>query len=325
MFEFRDLFQWDRFITPTIIKTFYWLVIALICAVRHFRHFFRPGRDGDQPVRRIHRAVVLDRQRGRRHRVFAHRRGIHPDRVPHQRASRRDPRPGRMRRRQRHRAMQARELVLRGRRSGAPEYAIALSVEPEMHDVAVGDDIFLAFQPQLAGIAGAGFAAERDVIGIGDGFGADKALFEIGVDHAGGGRRLGAAVDGPGPRLLRPDGEIGDEVEQLIAGADQAVETGFLQAERVEKLGALLARQRRDLGFDLGGDGRPRPRLPFRRVRTRPAKTCCPWRRNLPRHCRRRAPAWRSTGRACRRRAPPRPCARETAPACPRAAAPARG
>ncbi|MEA2911048.1 MAG: hypothetical protein QOJ15_3129, partial [Bradyrhizobium sp.] len=25
MFEFRDLFQWDRFITPTIIKTFYWL------------------------------------------------------------------------------------------------------------------------------------------------------------------------------------------------------------------------------------------------------------------------------------------------------------
>ncbi|UFZ03601.1 DUF4282 domain-containing protein [Bradyrhizobium ontarionense] len=30
MLEFRDLFQWDRFITPTIIKTFYWLVIALI-------------------------------------------------------------------------------------------------------------------------------------------------------------------------------------------------------------------------------------------------------------------------------------------------------
>ena len=30
MFEFRDLFQWDRFITPTIIKTFYWLVIGLI-------------------------------------------------------------------------------------------------------------------------------------------------------------------------------------------------------------------------------------------------------------------------------------------------------
>ena len=30
MFDFQDLFQWDRFITPTIIKTFYWLVMALI-------------------------------------------------------------------------------------------------------------------------------------------------------------------------------------------------------------------------------------------------------------------------------------------------------
>ena len=30
MFEFRDLFQWDRFITPTIIKVFYGFVIALI-------------------------------------------------------------------------------------------------------------------------------------------------------------------------------------------------------------------------------------------------------------------------------------------------------
>src|SRR5882762_484399 len=91
--------------------------------------------------------------------------------------------------------------------------ALLLGIKPEMHDVAIGDDVLLAFQPQLAGIAGAGFAAERGVIGIGDGFGADKSLFEIGMDHAGRGRRLGAAVDGPGPRLLRPDGEIGDEVE----------------------------------------------------------------------------------------------------------------
>src|ERR1700726_4121123 len=29
MFEYRDLFQWDRFITPSIVKPFYWLVIAL--------------------------------------------------------------------------------------------------------------------------------------------------------------------------------------------------------------------------------------------------------------------------------------------------------
>ena len=30
MLHLNDLFQWDRFITPTIIKSFYWLVIVLI-------------------------------------------------------------------------------------------------------------------------------------------------------------------------------------------------------------------------------------------------------------------------------------------------------
>jgi hypothetical protein len=29
MLEWQDLFQWDRFITPTIIKIFYWLAIGL--------------------------------------------------------------------------------------------------------------------------------------------------------------------------------------------------------------------------------------------------------------------------------------------------------
>ena len=29
MFELRDLFQWERFITPSIIKIFYWLMVAV--------------------------------------------------------------------------------------------------------------------------------------------------------------------------------------------------------------------------------------------------------------------------------------------------------
>jgi Domain of unknown function (DUF4282) len=28
MFNFADLFQWERFITPSIIKIFYWLAVA---------------------------------------------------------------------------------------------------------------------------------------------------------------------------------------------------------------------------------------------------------------------------------------------------------
>jgi hypothetical protein len=29
MFSFQDLFQWERFITPSIIKIFYWLVVGM--------------------------------------------------------------------------------------------------------------------------------------------------------------------------------------------------------------------------------------------------------------------------------------------------------
>jgi Domain of unknown function (DUF4282) len=29
MFDFRDLFQWERFITPSIIKVFYWLAVVI--------------------------------------------------------------------------------------------------------------------------------------------------------------------------------------------------------------------------------------------------------------------------------------------------------
>jgi hypothetical protein len=29
MLDFRDLFQWERFITPSIIKLFYWLAVGI--------------------------------------------------------------------------------------------------------------------------------------------------------------------------------------------------------------------------------------------------------------------------------------------------------
>jgi len=29
MFDLRDLFQWERFITPSLIKVFYWLAVLL--------------------------------------------------------------------------------------------------------------------------------------------------------------------------------------------------------------------------------------------------------------------------------------------------------
>ena len=38
MFDLRDLFQWERFITPSIIKIFYWLAVGIIDPGRPVGH-----------------------------------------------------------------------------------------------------------------------------------------------------------------------------------------------------------------------------------------------------------------------------------------------
>ena len=45
-----------------------------------------------------------------------------------------------------------------------PLYRLALNVEAELHDVAVFDDVFLAFDAELAGFARFGEGAEGDEV-----------------------------------------------------------------------------------------------------------------------------------------------------------------
>src|SRR5205085_6859271 len=107
----------------------------------------------------------------------------------------------------------------------------------------------------LAGILGALLAATGDEIGIGDRLGADKALLEIAVDDAGGLRRLGAARDRPGARLLWAGREEGDQIEERVAGTDHLVEPGFAKPERGEKLRPLGGvGEHGELGFDRRGN-----------------------------------------------------------------------
>ena len=84
-------------------------------------------------------------------------------------------------------------LSFRGPRKAASRNAEEISGrKAEMHYVAVGDHVILAFQAHLAGLFSAGLAALGDEIVIGDGFGADEPALEIRMDDAGGLRRLGA-------------------------------------------------------------------------------------------------------------------------------------
>src|SRR5216684_8951013 len=94
-----------------------------------------------------------------------------------------------------------------------PPYTSTLRRKSEMHDVAVGDLVGLAFEPHLADVARAGFAAELHIVVVGDGLGADEAALEIRMDDRRRLRRLGAARDRPGRGFLGAGGEIGDQIE----------------------------------------------------------------------------------------------------------------
>lgn len=82
-------------------------------------------------------------------------------------------------------------------------------IKPEMHHIAILDDVFFAFEAHFAGFLGALFAAKGDIIVVRYRLGPDEAVFEVSVDDAGGLGRRGAAFDCPGAGFLGACGEIG--------------------------------------------------------------------------------------------------------------------
>src|SRR5688572_27352432 len=140
-----------------------------------------------------------------------------------------------------------------------PSAAVASDIEAEVDHVAVAHDVFLALEAQLPRLLGALLAAGGDVVVIRRDLGADEAALEIGVDHAGGLRRGGAGRYGPGAHLLRPGGEIGLQPEQVIGGADDAVQARLVHPHVLEKELLVLFRHVGDLRLDRGAhrhDGR---------------------------------------------------------------------
>src|SRR5688572_24138968 len=102
-----------------------------------------------------------------------------------------------------------------------------LDVEPEVDHVAFLHDVGLAFEPELAGFFRALLAAARDVLVVADDLCAYEPAFEVGMDRA---RRLWRrriALRRPGAHFLRAGRIESLEAEQLVCGADHAVQAGL--------------------------------------------------------------------------------------------------
>ena len=123
---------------------------------------------------------------------------------------------------------------------------------------------------------------------VADDLGADEAARDVAVDLAG--RELGrrAARNRPGAALVFADGEERNVAEQIVAGANDAIETRFGEAEIGEKRRRASAGfELRDLELDLRADrdGRGAPRA------TETASARPPRPRSSTRVARRRPPA----------------------------------
>ena len=104
---------------------------------------------------------------------------------------------------------------------------LSLNVKQEHQHITVLHNVLFAFRAHLAGVFGALLAFASDEIVISNGFRADEAFFEIGVNHACGLRRFGAALDGLGAHFFGADGEIGNQFQQFVTFTNHAAQARF--------------------------------------------------------------------------------------------------
>src|SRR5260221_1465739 len=132
--------------------------------------------------------------------------------------------------------------------------------EAEVDDVAVLHDVFLAFEADFAMVAARGHRTARDERIVADDFGADEAARDVTVDLAGGELRRRSAWNRPRAALVLADSEEGNVAEQVVAGADDAVQARLREPEIGEERRGVGGIELRDFELDLradrsGGDG----------------------------------------------------------------------
>jgi len=99
-----------------------------------------------------------------------------------------------------------------------------------MHDVAIADDIILALKAHFSSILTGTFTSQCNEVAVRNRLGTDKAFFKIGMNDAGGLGGARAFGHGPGAGFLRPDSEIGNQLQELVARTDEALEARLRQA-----------------------------------------------------------------------------------------------
>src|SRR3984957_16210550 len=95
--------------------------------------------------------------------------------------------------------------------------------EAEVDDVAVLDDVFLAFEPDFTVVAAPPDRAAGDQRFVGHDLGPDEATRDVAVNLTRRQLRRCSARDRPGAALVFADREERNIPEQIVAGPDHAI------------------------------------------------------------------------------------------------------
>src|SRR5713226_4008272 len=115
------------------------------------------------------------------------------------------------------------------------EGSAKLGCVTEINHVAVLHDVLLALEPDLRVLAARGERAPPKQRIAPHDLGANEAALNVAVNFPGRQLRVSAAGDGPRAIFILADGEKRDITQQIVAGANHAVEPGFGKAEVGEK------------------------------------------------------------------------------------------
>src|SRR5918999_695598 len=116
----------------------------------------------------------------------------------------------------------------------------ASAAVPNVHDVAILDQVVLTLQPQGALGTGLGLRARLQEGIPADYLGPDEVFFEIGVDGAGGFHRPLPVWHGPGAAFVLSEREKREQAQEFITHADEPQRSALPQIIAGEKIGGCV-------------------------------------------------------------------------------------
>ena len=105
-----------------------------------------------------------------------------------------------------------------------------LHVEPEVHHIAVLNDVVLSFDSELSCGLQAGLALVFEDVGNRVDLGTDEASLEVRVDDSSSLRGFEALLDGPGTNLFGTAREVGLKTEETVGLTGESVEAGLSES-----------------------------------------------------------------------------------------------